>query len=71
MIAFDKRARQAGHERRYSIRSTMRGWEVREERDSRLVKRVEYHDWHRVEHARRSLDTTLAGLRDEGWQVDS
>jgi hypothetical protein len=27
------------------------GWEVREERDSEIVRQVRYTDWHRVERA--------------------
>ena len=27
------------------------GWDVREERDDTVVKRVNYSDWHRVERA--------------------
>lgn len=27
------------------------GWEVREERDSRVVRQITYTDWHRVERA--------------------
>jgi hypothetical protein len=46
---------------------TPTGWEVREERDSEVVKRVQYHDWHRVERARRSITIELAALRRKGW----
>jgi hypothetical protein len=30
-------------------RAEQQGWEVMEERDNRVVRRVNYTDWHRVE----------------------
>ena len=36
------------------------GWEVREEEDDRLLKRVVYSDWHRVERARMAFATDVA-----------
>lgn len=59
-----------GQTRRYSIATTDGGWEVREERDSEVVKQVRYHDWHRVERARRSISIELNALRDKGWRDD-
>ncbi len=50
---FSKSLRYQEQTRRYSIAPTDAGWEVREERDSELVKQVRYQDWHRVERARR------------------
>jgi len=38
--------------RRYSIAATEAGWEVREERDSEVVRKVQLPDWLRVERAR-------------------
>jgi hypothetical protein len=41
-----------GQVARFSVsRNTEAGWEVREERDDRLVRRTRYTDWHRVELA--------------------
>jgi hypothetical protein len=65
--AFNKRLRNAQHTLRYSIAATDVGWEVREEHDSRVTRRVEYQDWHRVERARQSMTLKLADLRDKGW----
>lgn len=67
MYAFMKRLRYDGHERRFSIRPTAAGWEVRAEEDSRVVKQVCYTDWHRVERARRVFTLEMADLRDKGW----
>ncbi len=48
---FSKSLRYQEQTRRYSIEQTDAGWEVREERDSAVVKQVRYQDWHRVERA--------------------
>lgn len=67
---FIRSIRNADHTRRYSIFSTPAGWEVRQELDSQLVRRVEYHDWHRVERARRSIDSELTALEAAGWHEE-
>jgi hypothetical protein len=46
----------AGHTTRFTVAESPGGWEVREERDSRLVRRVEFSDWHRVERAMLAFD---------------
>ncbi len=69
MYAFDKRLRNQQHTRRYSIESTPAGWEVREERDQQIVRRVELRDWHRVERVRRAISHEVATLEHEGWSV--
>jgi hypothetical protein len=43
------------------------GWEIREEEDSRLLRRVQYTDWHRVERARMVFARQAADLADDGW----
>ena len=67
MVAFEKRLRRQQHTLRFSIATTDTGWEIREERDSALVKQVHYQDWHRVERARRSMTIELDDLQREGW----
>ena len=43
---------QDGHVARLSVsRGSDAGWEVREERDDRVVRRARLTDWHRVERA--------------------
>jgi hypothetical protein len=39
----------AGHLNRVTILRSREGWDVREERDDQVVRRVSYTDWHRVE----------------------
>jgi hypothetical protein len=64
---FDKQLKYHDNTRRYSISVTDTGWEVREERDSKVVKKVNYQDWHRVERARRSITIELNDLQRKGW----
>jgi hypothetical protein len=70
MDAFIKSLRNDGHTRRYTIAMTDAGWEVREEQDNRVVRRVEYQDWHRVERARRSITIEANQLQDAGWRLE-
>jgi len=67
MVAFDKSVSNEQQTRRYSILATEAGWEVREERDSEVVRQVHYQDWHRVERARRSIAIELDQLERSGW----
>lgn len=64
---FDKRLRFQDNTRRYAILPTDAGWEVREERDSEVVKTVHLQDWHRVERARRTITIELKKLEQKGW----
>jgi hypothetical protein len=67
MVSFDKSLRCLEKTRRYSIAATDTGWEVREERNSEIVRQVHYQDWHRVERARRNISIELDTLRRQGW----
>jgi hypothetical protein len=67
---FIRHLRNAEHTRRFSIEPTDSGWQVSEEQDSQVVKRVEYQDWHRVERARRSIAIAMQQLQGEGWHVE-
>lgn len=65
---FSKSLRNQQQTLRYSINATESGWEVKEERDSQVVKTVQYQDWHRVERARRSISIELDALQERGWR---
>ncbi len=67
---FNRSLRNADHTRRYSIAVTPAGWEVRQEQDNRIVRRVEYQDWHRVERARRAIALEMHDLEAAGWKAD-
>jgi hypothetical protein len=41
----------SGHTKRFTITRGTSGWDVKEERDSQVVRTVTYTDWHRVERA--------------------
>jgi len=59
---------KAAHTRKFSIISTgASGWEVRDEQDSRVLRWVQYRDWHRVERARMTFALEAALLEESGW----
>ena len=68
LMHFEKQLKYLDHTRRYSIAATTTGWEVREERDSEVVRKELYRDWHRVERVRRSIVGELDALRAKGWR---
>jgi hypothetical protein len=70
MVSFDKSLRFLEKTLRYQIAATETGWEVREERDSKVVRKVHYQDWHRVERARRTISIELDSLRQQGWREE-
>ena len=67
MLSFQKSLKNQQRTLRYSIVTTDTGWEVREERDSQVVRKAHYQDWHRVERARRSIALELDDLQRQGW----
>jgi hypothetical protein len=67
---FNRSLRHADHTRRYTIAATPAGWVVRQEQDSKVVRLVEYHDWHRVERARRSITLEVNELEAAGWRPE-
>ena len=57
----------AGHVHRLVIEPVgPEGWEVREERDSEVLRSVRYTDWHRVERARSIFAIRASVLVDRG-----
>ena len=68
MYSFVKNLQKETHTRRYSIRTTESGWEVREEQDQEILRRSCYQDWHRVERARLRFTLKLDVLREQGWR---
>ena len=67
---FNRSLRNADHTRRYTIAETAAGWVVRQELDSQVIRLVQYHDWHRVERARRSITIEMNELEAAGWQPE-
>ena len=67
---YDVSLRKGGNTRRLIVRSVRDvGWEIRDERDSHVVRRVMITDWHRVERAVAIFSREEADLIDEGWAV--
>ena len=50
----------AGHTRRVTVTRSGVGWEIREERDSQVVRTSRHTDWHRVERALRLIEHGLS-----------
>ncbi len=48
---FTRELTHAGDVKRFTVKSTEQGWEIREERNSEVVRTARYTDWHRVERA--------------------
>ena len=64
---FTRELHHEGHTQRFTIREQGAGWEVREERDAQVTRRVCYTDWHRVERAITSFALRVMELEKRGW----
>ena len=54
--------------RRFSISTAgASGWEVLDQADEQIVRRVFYSDWHRVERARLAFVSEAFELQNAGW----
>lgn len=61
--------RKADQTHRFVITNTDGfGWEVRVEQDARVISRVRYTDWHRVERARMDFADQALDLESSGWK---
>jgi hypothetical protein len=49
-----------GHTTRFIVAESPQGWEVREERDNCIIRRMEFSDWHRVERAMLAFEAASA-----------
>ena len=58
MVTFEQN--DSGHVRRVTVTRSGVGWEIREERDSQVVRTSHHTDWHRVERALRLIEHGLA-----------
>jgi hypothetical protein len=68
-MMFAKELTQAGHTRRFVVSEAGGGWEIREEQDSQVVRRVHYTDWHRVERALSAFTRRVSELESAGWRA--
>jgi hypothetical protein len=56
-----------GHVHRFVVTPDLEGWDVLEEEDSTVLRRVHRKDWHRVERDTRLFEITAFTLKREGW----
>jgi len=69
-LMFAQELVQAGHTKRFSITEAGGfGWEVTEEQDSAIVRRILYTDWHRVERALSAMTVRVSELQRAGWRL--
>ena len=67
-MIFSKTLRSDEHIREFVVdEADERGWQVREEQDSRVVKQAWIHDWHRVENAMMVFALEAVQLQRAGW----
>ena len=67
---FSRELTLAGHTRNFVITPLHAdGWEVRIEEDSRVLRRNQYTDWHRVERALATFEREVAALIERGWRM--
>ena len=65
---YERMLRNASAIRRFTVTYLQSaGWDVREEQDSRVLRRVIYHDWHRVERASLAFSLEAKSLLQSGW----
>lgn len=64
---FARALHNAQHRKRFTIVQSGGFWEVLEEQDSQIIRRVVYDDWHRVERARRVFSREADSLCERGW----
>jgi len=65
---FVKELHQAGHVRKFSItKFGESGWRVCDVQDERVLRQVDYTDWHRVERAVNMFNILIDDLESRGW----
>jgi hypothetical protein len=66
---FARRLTHQGHVHEFLVAPAETGWEVREQRDSTLIRRAVYTDWQRVERARSLFLLRAAGPEQDDGAV--
>ena len=66
---FARELRKDDHVKRFLIQEMGHdGWEIREEQDDQVLRRVCYTDWHRVERAMLGFTRRIGALEQTGWR---
>jgi hypothetical protein len=66
-VSLDRHLNSRGRVHRFVVTRDLEGWEVREEKDSAILKRAHRKDWHRVETDIQLFEITALALKREGW----
>jgi hypothetical protein len=66
-MAFSHSLTYHGHVHRFVVTRDLEGWEVLEDEDSTVLRRVHREDWHRVETDTRLFEITALTLKRDGW----
>ena len=66
-MSLDRHLNSHGHVHRFVVTRDLEGWEVREEKDSAVLRRAHREDWHRVERDIRLFELRALELQREGW----
>jgi hypothetical protein len=69
-MSLDRHLISNGHVRRFVVTSDLKGWEVREEEDSAVLRRAHRDDWHRVERDVQLFEIKALTLKRDGWIED-
>jgi hypothetical protein len=67
IMSLDRLLNSYGHVHRFVVTSDLTGWEVREEEDSAILRRVHREDWHRVERDIQLFEIRAMALKGQGW----
>jgi hypothetical protein len=68
---FSKTLTQAGQTRSFLVQAReAEGWEVSIQQDRRVIRRIKYTDWHRLERALGAVRREVAALEEQGWRAD-
>ena len=66
-MSLDRLLNSDGHVHRFVVTSDLKGWEVREEKDSTVLRRTHREDWHRVERDILLFQIRATALKGQGW----
>jgi hypothetical protein len=66
-MSLDRRLNNQEHVHRFVVTRDVGGWEVREEKDSAVLRRAHRQDWHCVERDINLFEITALALKREGW----
>jgi len=66
-MSLDRHLNSCGHVHRFVVTRDIEGWEVREEKDSAILRRAHRNDWHRVERDMQLFEIRALALKSDGW----